>query len=125
GAIDNVSVQRIIDDCAAGAQAQCANIQRDPVSGFIEQVNSGVQNLGRETVKGIDWEIAYRAEPDLFANQSETFQLRILGGYIKEAGEILEGGVFRDQSGTLGFPDLSGVVTVNYNVGRYSFRLQG
>src|SRR5690606_1678047 len=30
-----------------------------------------------------------------------------------------------DVSGTLGFPDFTGVVTANYDVGSYSFRLQG
>jgi outer membrane receptor protein involved in Fe transport len=125
GAINSVSVQRIIDDCFAGAQAMCANIQRDPETRFITQVNSGVQNLGRETVKGTDMEIVYRAEPNFFGNQSEAFQLRFLGGYIKEAGDIPDGGIFQDVSGTLGFPDFTGVVTANYDVGSYSFRLQG
>jgi len=84
-----------------------------------------VQNLGRETVKGTDMEIVYRAEPNFFGNQPEAFQLRILGGYIKEAGDIPDGGIFQDVSGTLGFPDFTGVVTANYDAGSYSFRLQG
>jgi outer membrane receptor protein involved in Fe transport len=76
-------------------------------------------------VRGLDYEIAYTMEPNLFSGESESFSVRALAGYVAERSDTPAGGTPLDVSGGLNTPDLTAVLTTNYRVGPYGVMLQG
>ncbi|HWK53529.1 MAG TPA: TonB-dependent receptor [Hyphomicrobiales bacterium] len=124
-AIGSLGVQRIVDECETNnVQALCAQIDRDPVTGFIGTVRNIFLNVARARVEGVDFEASYRVEPDLFRDVSESLNLRALVGYVTERSDTPPGGKPFDISGALGTPDLTANVTASYRVGAYSVQLQ-
>src|SRR5690606_24823302 len=69
-------------------------------------------------------ELIYRTEPNLFGSQAESFNLRTLAGYIIERSDTPFGGEPFDVAGSMGTPELTGIVTGTYDVGPFSFQLQ-
>jgi iron complex outermembrane recepter protein len=122
GSIAQLGVQRIIDDCFAGNQALCGQIQRD--AGQIARVFDVFLNVAQARVRGIDYELAYRTEPNFFNGESETLNFRLLAGFVAERSDTPLGRPQFDISGWLGTPDLTGIATATYGVGPYSFQLQ-
>src|SRR5690606_16530309 len=116
-----LGVQRIVDECEInGVAALCAQFERDPATGFIGRVFNTYLNVAQAKVEGIDFEVAYAMEPDFFANELETLNFRMLGGYIKERSDTPLGGTPLDQSGWLATPDLTAIATLTYGLGNYS-----
>ena len=67
-------------------------------------------------------------EPDFVSSQSETFQVRALVGRLSENSTTTAAGTRQDQVGAAGpssRPKWSGVITGNYNLGRWGLMLQG
>ncbi|MDR2212787.1 MAG: TonB-dependent receptor, partial [Pseudomonadales bacterium] len=124
-AIGSLGIQRIVDECEINnVQSLCAQIDRDPVTGFIGTVKNVFLNVARAKVEGVDLEASYRADVDFFAAQSESLSVRALVGYVKERSDTPLGGVPFDVSGALGTPDLTANLTVTYRLGAYSVQLQ-
>jgi len=82
------------------------------------------QNIAKAKAEGVDVELVYRTEPNLFSSQFESFSLRGLAGYLIERSDTPRGGTTRDIVGDLTTPELTANLTANYTVGPYSFQLQ-
>lgn len=120
--IAQLGPQRIVNDCYAGNTALCAQLRVD--AGQIARIFDVFLNVAQARVRGIDYEVIYNMEPDLFSGEAETLTFRGLAGYVAERSDIPFGAPQFDISGWLGNPDLNGIGTVNYSVGPYSVQLQ-
>jgi len=124
-AVGTLGAQRIVDECEINKVASlCKQFERDPASGFIGRVFNTFLNVAQSKVEGVDFEAAYRMEPDFIDGQSESFNLRGLAGYIIERSNTPLGGTPTDQAGYLNTPDLTAVLTATYGIGSYSIQLQ-
>jgi outer membrane receptor protein involved in Fe transport len=123
-AVGTLGIQRIVDDCNAGNTVLCAQVERDPATGFIGRVFNTFLNVAQAKVEGVDFEVAYNLEPDFFGDEPESLNFRVLGGYVIERSDTPLGGRPLDQSGWLATPDLTGVAVVTYGFGPYSVQLQ-
>jgi len=81
-------------------------------------------NVAQAKVEGVDFEAAYSLEPNFLADEQESLDLRVLGGYTIERSDTPLGGVPLDQAGWLGTPDLTAVASATYGFGPYSLQLQ-
>jgi outer membrane receptor protein involved in Fe transport len=63
-------------------------------------------------------------EPDFFASELESFNLRALAGYIKERSDTPLGGVPADIAGGFATPEFTTNITANYAIGPLAFQLQ-
>lgn len=63
--ITTIGLQDILNRCAAGNDAMCARVERDP-AGEIVRIVSTYTNLSRYDTDGVDVEIAYRRPVTLF-----------------------------------------------------------
>ena len=124
-AVGTLGAQRIADECFKNnVQSLCAQIQLS-ANNEVTRIFNTFLNVAQARVRGIDYEVAYRMEPDFFSGENETMSIRALAGYVAERSDTPLGGVPLDVSGGLGTPELTGVVTANYNVGPYGVSLQG
>jgi outer membrane receptor protein involved in Fe transport len=123
GSIQQISAQDVVDRCYAGDTEQCANIIRD--RGEISSIFRRYFNQAQANVEGIDLEVAYRAEPNFFADQDETFNLRMLAGYLLARKDISADGTVTDLTGPASLPDLTATLTSTYGIGPWSFQMQG
>jgi iron complex outermembrane receptor protein len=125
GAVGTLGAQRIVDECFVNkVQSLCNQIQLN-AQNEVTRIANTFLNVAQARVRGIDYELAYRMEPDFFAGRNESFSLRTLAGYVAERSDTPAGGRPLDVSGGLGTPELTGVLTANYNVGPYGISLQG
>jgi outer membrane receptor protein involved in Fe transport len=124
-AIGSLGIQRVVDECEINhVQSLCAQIDRDPATGFIGTVKNLFLNVAQAKVEGVDYEVSYRGEPDFFADKTESLTVRALAGYVKERSDTPAGGKPLDISGVLGTPDLTANMTATYRLDDYSFQLQ-
>ena len=125
GSIVQIGLQDIVDRCEAGDPEQCANIQRDPVSGNISRIIQKQFNLAQDYVEGIDFEVQYTMEPNFFDSQFESFTVRALGGQLLDKIETSSSGNQTDTLDVYSVPELTANITARYNVGPYGIQLQG
>lgn len=135
-AVGSLGAQRIVDECAAGNQALCGNIERfGPATpagvNEITRVFNYFLNVASARVEGIDTEISYRMEPDFFSSEAESWTFRGLLGYIKERSNIATPGAAPiEQAGAAavgaapGTPELTALLTSTYSLGPWSLMLQ-
>jgi iron complex outermembrane receptor protein len=124
GLVGAPGVQRIRDDCAAGATEQCQYITRDAASGRINVVRNVFQNINAAKVSGVDIEVAYSFEPDFIASEAETFSLRALAGYLGENSQTNIGAAKFEQAGGPGRPEWTTTITGTYTVGPWNAMLR-
>jgi iron complex outermembrane receptor protein len=124
-AVGTLGAQRIADECFINnVQSLCQQIvlnERNEVA----RLSNTFLNVAEARVRGIDYEIGYTMEPNFFANETESFSLRALAGYVAERSDTPLGGSPLDVSGGLGTPDLTGILTANYRIGPFGLMLQG
>jgi iron complex outermembrane recepter protein len=60
GAIGNLGIQRIVDDCFSGAANVCGLVTRDSVTQRVAQVRNITQNIAAAAGRGVDVEVGYR-----------------------------------------------------------------
>ncbi|MGV3593112.1 MAG: TonB-dependent receptor domain-containing protein, partial [Gammaproteobacteria bacterium] len=124
-AVGTLGIQRIVNECEINkVQELCSKFERDPATGFIGRVFNTYLNVAQARVEGVDFEAAYRMEPDFFSADAETLNFRLFGGYVMERSDTPLGGTPLDQSGWLGTPDLRAVASLTYGLGPYSMTLQ-
>jgi hypothetical protein len=122
GAVDSITEQQIVNQCfASGAPEICALINRDS-NNIIVGVGAPFLNLSTSFAEGIDFEVAYVRELNLFDNRPETLSFRVLGGKLLERFDQPPGGVPIDQIGNsaLNRPEISANATLRYAVGPWS-----
>ncbi len=134
GAVAPYGAQRIVDDCfATGAASACNLIQRlppvpgDAVSATIGPISRILnQNINADLAqtRGVDLEVGYRFQPNFFGNQDETLSLRAILGQLGENSTTTAAGTTQDLAGSQTRPEISGVISSNYNVGSWGFMLQ-
>ncbi|MES2626024.1 MAG: TonB-dependent receptor [Pseudomonadota bacterium] len=117
--------QRIVDDCFYTQNPfACSLIRRDAVTGVVQQILNVQTNSGGAQTRGVDVEIQYNADPNLFADLEETFSMRTIVGYLAERSTTSAGGVFTDFVQRISTPEYSALATFNYNVADYGVMLQ-
>ena len=124
GLVGSLGVQRIRDECAAGVALQCQYITRDPASGRINVVRNVFQNINAAKVSGVDIEVAYSFEPDFFASEVESFNIRALAGYLGENSQTNLGGTKLELAGGPGRPEWTTTITGTYNLGPWNMMLR-
>jgi outer membrane receptor protein involved in Fe transport len=125
GAIEQISAQEVVDRCYDdGDTAQCANIERDPVTNDISRIFRRFFNQASARVEGIDLEVTYRMDPDFFP-RDESFTVRVLAGKLLTREDIAANGAVTDLMGSYTRPDVTANVTTRYGFGPWSFQLQG
>ena len=127
GAIDQLGVQRIVDDCNAGALELCELITRsdellpgEPV-GRITQVRNVFLNVSAAKVRGVDLEGTYTTD---FANGS--IALRGLVSYLDENSITNIGAPTDNEAGDIlaGFPRWKATAHFIWNRGPFSVFVQ-
>jgi outer membrane receptor protein involved in Fe transport len=124
-AIGQLGVQRIVDECnsSAGSSFLCQYVFRD-ATGVVTAVRNPWLNINNARVRGIDYELLWNRETDLFSSQSESLTLRFLAGRLLEDSTTTPGGTPVDLSGQLGEPDFRALASLRYEVGKWGFNLQ-
>lgn len=125
GSVALLGAQRFVDECRNNPQSSLCDFIVFSAQNVVSRVFDTYQNVASARVRGIDYEIGYRMEPNFFSNESENFSIRGLAGYVAERSNTPEGGTRQDVSGGLATPELTGVVTANYSVGPWALMMQG
>lgn len=105
GAIGQLTSQRIVDDCFAGALALCELITRDPITTLILSVDNLYLNINQARVSGADLEVSYTRDLDWFGG-GETLGARIFVGWLDENSVTNVGVPKLDRAGETGGLDL-------------------
>jgi outer membrane receptor protein involved in Fe transport len=125
GAIGQLGTQRIVDDCFAGAAEQCANIVRDPTTNRIVHVYNLFQNIAGMRVNGVDVEVSYATDVNLFGTGDESLRLRALAAFLTENSTTNPGAPKVDSAGVGELFDTGVTVNATYDIGDFSVFLQG
>lgn len=127
GAIDQLGVQRIVDDCHAGAVELCGLITRsdellpgEPV-GRITQVRNVFLNVAAARVRGVDFEAAYATEVG-----AGSIAMRGLVSYLDENSITNIGVPTNNEAGDIlaGLPRWKATANVMWTRGPISLFLQ-
>ena len=117
GAIGSLTVQQIVNLCAAGNQQGCALITATP--GGTRQYDIVVKplNLASESTKGLDFETSYRFQlADLFSDLDGGMSIRGLAtnymSYTINSG--LPGAILTERVGSVALPDWRYNLSINY-----------
>jgi iron complex outermembrane recepter protein len=132
--------QRMVDDCYASTQKgapdpyTCGRIFRAapspvtpggvPSPGLIERILNLQTNSAGAQTRGVDLELQYRTEPNLFAGQDESLSVRGIVGFLDERSNTSATGTVVEFAGRISTPEFTGLLTFNYDVGDYGIMLQ-
>ena len=116
-AITTLAEQRVVDECAAGNQTQCANITVLP-SGSLSILRPNL-NLAEQTVAGIDFELGYKTE---FAGGD--LNVRLIGNHATRNDSQTPGSPVREGLGETITPKWSGVLQANWSNEAFSLFVQ-
>jgi outer membrane receptor protein involved in Fe transport len=124
GAVNTYGIQRIVDDCFdTGAPSACNLISRDAATNVITRILNQYINAGNAQTRGVDFELAYRTEPNFFSNESESLSLRALVGYLGENSTKTAAGTTIDAADGPGRPEYKATISGNYNIGSWGMML--
>jgi len=116
-AITTLPEQRVVDECAAGNQTQCANIAVTPSGSLtIQRPNL---NLAQQTVAGIDFELGYRTQL-----AGGNLNLRIIGNHATANDSQTPGSPVRQALGETITPKWSGVAQATWSNDAFSLFVQ-
>ena len=127
GVIEQLGIQRIIDDCHAGARQLCEQITRNPDTNRITRVHNVFLNVNEMKVNGVDFEASYQTDIDLLGGGMEMLRVRALGTYLGENSVTNLGAPKFDRAGdvgTYGLPDQRWIISSNYINGNFNAFLQ-
>lgn len=124
GAVDSITEQQIVDQCGAaqdGPPEICALIIRD-ANNIPVQVGAPFLNLSTSYAEGVDFEVAYNTDVNLFDSQAETLSFRVLAGKLLDRYDQPPGGQPINQIGNsaINRPEISANATLRYSVGPWS-----
>jgi outer membrane receptor protein involved in Fe transport len=124
GLVGQLGQQRIVDECFAGNAAQCVYVLRDPATGMVNTVRNVFQNINAAKISGVDAEVVYALEPNFFGDQSETFNVRALAGYLRENSQTNLGSAKLEQAGGPGRPTWTTTISGTYGLGPWDLMLR-
>ncbi|HEX7081541.1 MAG TPA: TonB-dependent receptor [Gammaproteobacteria bacterium] len=129
GAIDFLGVQEIVDQCfETGAAEFCGRITRDPNTNIITLVENTFANVDKRNVSGLDLEVAYSRDINLFRQGAESLRWRFIASWLDENSTTEAGAAKRDVVGELGgagVPELQWTSNLAYDNGPFTLFLQG
>ncbi len=123
GAIGQLGVQRIIDDCFAGAADLCQYVQRNP-DGTLFFVENIFLNIAEQRVSGWDIEASYRTDVSLLGGD-ESMRFRGLMSLLTENSTTNPGAPKRDSAGVGNLFETALTANATYMNGPWSLFLQG
>lgn len=130
-AIELLTPQQIVDQCyVQGDLDQCANITRAIDAGTgadtIIFINQQVQNVGKATYEGLDFELAWARGVTLFGG-GERLSARLFGTYLIESSTTNFAGVKTDNTGAVLGQNHEKRMNLNlgYTRGGFSWNLSG
>jgi iron complex outermembrane recepter protein len=121
-ALGQLSFQNIVNGCYSGAQELCQYVLRDPVNNQITRIDSLFINISNQRLKGIDLEMNYNTDIDLFGG-GETLSLRVFASQIIDSYNQLPGAP-RDNL-ALEQPEWRILPAIAYSRGGFRAFLQG
>ena len=133
GAVGQLGVQRIVDDCFNGAQEVCDNqVVRDPVTNRLLLVRDIFININAARARGVDVEASYNTNVTLFGGGAETLNLRGFATYLAENSITNLGAPKADRAGETGptsqpplaLPKWKVTAHLNYTNGPFSLFVQ-
>jgi iron complex outermembrane recepter protein len=105
GAIGNLGLQRIVDDCfSAGGTGGVCNLLSFDADGHVSQVRNITQNIAAAAGRGVDLEVSYRRAISLFSNDGETLGVRLFWSHL------MENATQTDRNNALTYLDVAGQV---------------
>ncbi|MCC6201371.1 MAG: TonB-dependent receptor [Gammaproteobacteria bacterium] len=123
--ISQLGVQRIVDDCHAGATELCARITRDPTTHLIQIVRNVFLNVAWARVRGVDLEVAYQRPMHLFGAAGEQLDVRLFASHLAENSFQMRGVAKRDDAGTTHLPRWTATAILGYRGGPFTAALSG
>lgn len=134
-AIGQLGNQAVIDRCEEGATELCSLVTRDPTTDRLVLVGDVFVNIDQEVTQGVDVELAYRRNVDIFGGGDEALGFRFFGTYLYERSELLAGTREVERAGQTGLQQSDGVAYalpkfkftsgINYDRGPFKAYLQG
>jgi hypothetical protein len=125
-AVGQLGVQGIVNECrnSGGTSPLCAYVFRDPVTNAVVAVFNPYLNINNARVRGLDYELLWNRDVDLFSSQAESLTLRFLAGRLLEDSTTTQTGTVTDLSGQLSEPDFRALASVRYQIGRLGVNWQ-
>jgi iron complex outermembrane recepter protein len=123
--IAQLGIQRIIDDCTAGAVELCARIIRNPATGDIQTVENLYLNVAQARVTGVDMEASYRRNLSLFSDGREKLTARLFTSFLEENAFSNAGLAARDDAGTTNLPKWTATGILGYDNGPFNASMTG
>jgi len=110
GAISNLSASNLTAACAAGSQAACDRVIRDPITQTVVTALSNSQNIASFATSGFDFEAAYVTSISQIAgNRPGSLRFRLLANYVEKFVFDTGVGVPVDTAGDVGSSVSNGV----------------
>jgi outer membrane receptor protein involved in Fe transport len=117
--------QAIVNDCHFTQDPfACSLVRRDPATNAVQQILNVQTNAGGAQTRGVDVELQYNAEPNLFGDQEESFSTRAMVGYLAERSTTTAAGIYTDFVQRISTPEYTALVTFNYNIADFGMMLQ-
>lgn len=127
GAIDQLGVQRIVEQCYSGDDALCEHVNRSPHTGLITDVHNVYLNVAESRGRGVDLEVSYMADVEPFGVRGR-FMLRGFATYMAELSSSVPGETRVDRAGQTGryvaAPRLRALLGLSFRTGAISADVQ-
>jgi iron complex outermembrane recepter protein len=123
GALAQIGVQVLTDQCFAGNAASCSKITRDPATNRITVVENLYVNQDAARVVGTDLELGYTMQ----LGGGGTLSARVLATWLNENSTTSLGAAKRDVAGETGdgsLPEFKSTTYLRYNKGRFGLFAQ-
>jgi outer membrane receptor protein involved in Fe transport len=123
GALAQVGVQVIVDQCFQGVAERCSKITRDPVTNRVTIVDNAFVNQDSARVVGTDLELGYTKQ----LGGGGTLSARLLATWLNENSTTVLNGAKRDVAGETGdgsLPEFKSTTYLRYAKGGFSLFAQ-
>ncbi len=123
GALAQVGVQVIVDQCFQGVAERCSKVTRDPVTNRVTIVDNAFVNQDSARVVGTDLELGYTHQ----LSGGGTLSARLLATWLNENSTTVLGGAKRDVAGETGdgsLPEFKSTTYLRYAKGGFSLFAQ-
>jgi outer membrane receptor protein involved in Fe transport len=132
-AIGQLTVQDIVNQCYAGAQALCAFVTRDS-NNELQIVENRFINIAKATTRGMDIEAFYERRIALLGGGPESIRLRLFANHMLENSTVARAGATKiDRVGQTGLtaigtpdssPDWQLNASLSYSNGGFAIAVQ-